>query len=156
MSVSLDTGYLFRATHHRGYILETPFVGSTVVNRLKKHLNDAGISEGETMHSFCSGCSITLAALGSQYEDIARHVGWRSIKTALHYTQFEKVCSQNDVSSLPILLAQRKKLDITFKEKPAFTAGKSFFLRTRYLKNTFSRDFKYYNSDERKICLLVQ
>lgn len=100
MSINLESGYLFRATDHRGYISEAPFVGSTVANRLKKHLDDAGLSDGETMHSFRSGCSITLAALGSQYADIARHVGWKSMKTALYYTQFEKVCSQNDVSSL--------------------------------------------------------
>ena len=100
LSVSLESGYRFRATDHRGYISEAPFAGSTVANRLKKHLNDAGICDGKTMHSFRRGCSITLAALGSQYADMARHVGWKSIKTALHYTQFEKVCSQNGVSSL--------------------------------------------------------
>ena len=43
------------------------------------------------MHSFRSGCSITLSFLGVPYDQVAKHVGWKSI---------DKVMSTNDVSSL--------------------------------------------------------
>ena len=52
------------------------------------------------MHSFRSGCSITLSILGVPYDQVAKYVGWKSIDMAQYYTQFDKVMSTNDVSSL--------------------------------------------------------
>lgn len=100
MSIDLKTGFLFRATNRQGHVTENPFFGSAVANRLKKHLQKLSISSGETMHSFRSGCSITLALLGISYPKIAEHVGWRSVDMAMHYTQCDKVIAPDNASSL--------------------------------------------------------
>ena len=65
------------------------FVASAVANRLTKHLTDLQIHNGPTMHSFRSGCSKPLSLLGMYYEWVAKHVGWKSLDTAIYYTQFE-------------------------------------------------------------------
>ena len=80
MCIDLKDGFPFRATDPRGHVSESPFVGSAVGNRLKKHLSDLRIDNGETMHSFRSGCSITLSLLGVSYERVAKHVGWKSVE----------------------------------------------------------------------------
>ena len=91
MQIDLHDGYLFRSTDKHGRVSINPFVGSTVAAPLKTHLDHLGIADGETMHSFHSGCSITLSMLGASLEDITTHVGWRSTKTARYYTQTDKV-----------------------------------------------------------------
>ena len=65
MGINLRTGYLFRVANNKGQIMPDAFPGSAVGNRLKKHLTTLRISDGETMHSFRSGCSITLSLLGA-------------------------------------------------------------------------------------------
>ena len=85
MNVDLRCGFLFRVTDRQGNISEDPF---TVSNRLREHLKDAGIFDGETVHGFRSGCSITLSLLGTSYAEVARHVGWKSVEMALHYKVF--------------------------------------------------------------------
>ena len=64
MCVNLKEGYLFRALNRKSEISEDPFVGSAIANRLTLHLSSAGIYDRERMHSFRSGCSITLSLLG--------------------------------------------------------------------------------------------
>jgi hypothetical protein len=84
IGIRLNDGYLFRSV--RGStVLNQPFVGSAVHNRLKKHLSDAGVDEGETPHSCRSSCSITLALLGVPKESIAKHVGWSNSGMVSHY-----------------------------------------------------------------------
>ena len=61
LCVNLRDGYLFRVSNSKNEISADPFVGSAVANRLTLHLRSAGIYNGETMHSFRSGCSITLS-----------------------------------------------------------------------------------------------
>ena len=87
MCVNLTEGYLFRVLNSKSEVSEDPFVGSAVANRLALHLCPAGIYDGETMHSFRSGYSITLSLLGVSSEDVARHVGWSSIVIADYYSQ---------------------------------------------------------------------
>ena len=100
MSIVLKEGFLFRVTDRRGHVLDKPFLGSAVANRLKKHLKDLQLCDGETMYSFRSGCSITLSLLGASYSDVVNHVGWKSLDMAIHYCQFDKVMSSNGASSL--------------------------------------------------------
>ncbi len=109
MAINLKNGYLFRATDRQGNVTESPFVGSAVANRLKKHLSALKIDDGETMHSFRSGCSITLSLLGVSYEQVARHVGWKSLDMAVYYTQFDKVMAVEDASSV-VAYASRSNL----------------------------------------------
>ena len=67
------------------------FKGSAVGNRLKKHPTTLKISDRETMHSFRSGCSITLPPLGDSNDYVAHHVGWKSLATARYYPQTHHV-----------------------------------------------------------------
>ena len=85
MQIDLRDGYLFRSTDKHGRVANNPFIGPSIAARLKTHLDHLGIADGATMHSFRSGCSITLSI-----EDIATHVGWRSTKSAQYYTQTDK------------------------------------------------------------------
>ena len=82
MNIKLREGFLFRATDPKGRVSTKPFVGSTVANYLRLYLTTLEIHEGETMHSFRSGCSITLSLLGASDDQVARHVGWKSVQTA--------------------------------------------------------------------------
>lgn len=91
IGVDLRGGYLFRTTDKHGAVTSNPFLGSEVANCLLTHLKTLGIHCGETMHSLWCGCSITLSHLGVAPEDIARHVGWKSLETAEYYFQTEKV-----------------------------------------------------------------
>ena len=100
INIDLRQGYLFRATDQHGCISASPFIGSAIANRLKKHLKALSIHEGETVHSFRSGCSITLASLGVSYTEIANHVGWKSTDMAEYYSQYEKVSRCSDPSTV--------------------------------------------------------
>ena len=95
MCVNLREGYSFRVLNSKSEISENPFVGSAIANRLTLHLRSAEIYDRVTMHSFRSGCSITLSLLGVPLEDVARHVGWSSIITADYYSQTGKVMNSD-------------------------------------------------------------
>ena len=81
----LSKGYLFRATRGNS-VLEDPFVGSAVHNRLKSYLHAIKSVEGETPHSSRSGCSITPSLLGVSKESTASHVGWANSNMVDHYS----------------------------------------------------------------------
>ena len=85
MNIDLNPGYLFRVLDHHGNILNSPLEWSAIENRLKKHLRDSKLDRGETMHSFRSGCSITLSLLGVPYNEVAKLVGWKSVEMASYY-----------------------------------------------------------------------
>ncbi len=96
MVINLCFGFLFRSLDRHGCISANAFTGSAVANRLHKHMSDLSILDGETVHSFRSGCSITLALLGVPLSDIARHVGWTGTNMAAHYTQCDKLFAVSD------------------------------------------------------------
>ena len=50
-----------------------------------KYLRDAQIDSGEILHSFRSGCALTLDFSGSPLADVMAHVGWSTSTTALNY-----------------------------------------------------------------------
>ena len=64
LKVPLDQGYFFRTAERSGSIGSTPFTGSAVNNRLRKHLSEAKLYAGETRHSFRVGLSNILRLLG--------------------------------------------------------------------------------------------
>ena len=76
LGISLSPGNSFRATNHQGHIVDKPLLSSTADSCLRKYLCDANIDGGETLHSFRSGCALTLAFSGSPLADIMSHVGW--------------------------------------------------------------------------------
>lgn len=49
--------------------------------------------EGETPHSYRSGCALTLSWLGISNEQITTHVGWKSDSMLHHYTKANEMCS---------------------------------------------------------------
>ena len=113
---------LFRATDKSNKVAEKPFVGSTVAARLTSYLTSLGISEGETMHSFRSGCSITLSMLGVPLADIARHVGWRSTEMAQYYCQTDKVLGLTKPADALAAATAPSKHDCS----PALSSGRVF------------------------------
>ena len=52
------------------------------------------------MHSFTSGCSITLSLLGASDDQVARHVGWKSVHMAQYPSQVLKVIELSLPASL--------------------------------------------------------
>ena len=75
MKINLHDEYLFKALNDSNAVSYSPFVGAAVANRLQTHLQTANIHGGETIHSFRSGCAITLSFLGVSPDDTVRHVG---------------------------------------------------------------------------------
>ena len=100
MGINLGHGFFFRVTDRSGNITPNPSVGSAVANRLKKHLSNLKILNGEPMHSFRGGCSITLKLLDVPYEEVAKHVGWKRLDMTIHYSQFDRVMDPNDASAI--------------------------------------------------------
>ena len=91
LGISLSCGYLFRSTNHQGHIFDTPLLSSTAQSRYRKYLRDAQIDSGEILHSFRSGCALTLDFSGSPLADVMSHVGWSTPKTALNYLKLADV-----------------------------------------------------------------
>ena len=67
MQVDLTDGFLFRLTTAQGAISPLSISSEAMNSRLKTYLKEAGIDEGETAHSFRSGCAITMALSGSAF-----------------------------------------------------------------------------------------
>ena len=91
LGISLSPRYLFCATNHQGHIVDKPLLRSVPDSCLRKYLRDANIGGGETLHSFRSGCALTLAFSGSPLTDIMSHVGWSNSKTPLYYLKLADV-----------------------------------------------------------------
>lgn len=91
LGIILSDGYLFRATNHLGHAVDKPLLSSTAESRFKWYIRDAQIDGGESLHSFRSGCAITLALWGSPLADVMSHVGWTNPKMALYYIKLADV-----------------------------------------------------------------
>ncbi|KAK3753769.1 hypothetical protein QZH41_003888 [Actinostola sp. cb2023] len=100
MQVDLNEGFLFRPTTGQRTISDTSISSEAMNSRLTTYLKEAGIHEGETAHSFRSGCAITLALSGSALADVMGHVGWERSHTATYYMQLEKVLRHDSTSAL--------------------------------------------------------
>jgi integrase len=99
LQIDLSDGYLFRTTSKDGLITSGSVSSEALNRRLKIYLDELGISEGETAHSFRSGCAISLALTGSHLADIIEHVGWEREHTANYYMQLAKVLRNDRVSA---------------------------------------------------------
>jgi hypothetical protein len=109
MKINLRDGYFFRVTNRRGIVTNVPFMGSAVANRLMLHLKVLNLYQGESAHSFRSGCAITLSLLGVSPQEVARHVGWKSEAMTEYYTQCGKVMDVGQVSSTLAAAATQAK-----------------------------------------------
>ena len=63
--VDLRCGYLFRSVTPDLGIKDAPFISSAAESRLKGYLKEMNADNGDTIHSFRSGCAITLALTGA-------------------------------------------------------------------------------------------
>ena len=99
MFIDLRDGYLFRFNNKKGAVSNKPFIGSAIANRLSLHLATLRMHNGKTINSFRSGCSITMSLIGVSPEDIARHVWWKSPRTAEYYMQTGKVTKMSHAAS---------------------------------------------------------
>lgn len=98
LSVDLRDGFLFKSMDKRGAVSNKTF-GLAAAGRLTPYLKALNIFDGETVHSFRSGCPITLSLTGVPMEDVARHAGWRSLDTAAYCTQTGKVLNMSHAAS---------------------------------------------------------
>ena len=74
INIDIFQGCLIRATNRAGHVSDKPFIGSSVHNRFKQYLKDAGLDDGETPHILSAGCSITLELVGVSKSAIAKHL----------------------------------------------------------------------------------
>ena len=91
IGIDLSRGYLFRPTDQKGRIVDQPLTSSMAESRLKLYLRQANIDADETLHSFRSGCALTLTFSGSNLTDVMSHVGWSSPSTAQYYLKLSSV-----------------------------------------------------------------
>ena len=98
--VDLTEGFLFRPTTTQGTIANSSVSSEAMNARLKTYLRGAGLDDGETAHSFRSGCAVTLALSGSDLAEVMGHVGWERAHTARYYMQLEKVLRHDSMCAL--------------------------------------------------------
>ena len=88
------------------------------------------------MHSFRSRCSIILKLLDVPYEEVAKHVGWKSLDMAIHYSQFDRVMDPNDASAImsssalqesSSIASVAEKLGIEFRDRNSLKGYKPLF-----------------------------
>lgn len=91
IGLDLTRGFLFRPTNEKGCVVDKPFEYSAADARLKLYLNLARANEGETLHSFRSGCALTLAFSGASLADVMAHVGWKSSISAAYYMKLSDI-----------------------------------------------------------------
>ena len=89
MGVSLFPGYLFRQMSESGRVLDAPLSYSAIYDRDKHYLVTLGIFNGETSHSFPSGCAIMMGLANPRMskEGIKNHVEWFSDRSERYYTK---------------------------------------------------------------------
>ena len=100
LGVDLATGFLFLPLTPRHMVENKQLSTGALQSRLKLYLENAGIYDGESLHSFRSGIAITLALSGSQLSDVMEHVGWRQTSTASHYMKVARVLRPGGPSEL--------------------------------------------------------
>lgn len=98
--VNLSSGFLLRPLSFQGAVINKQISTSAMQDRLLGHLQNAGLYEGETLHSFRAGATLTLALSGSQLADIMSHVGWRTAATASSYLKLAQVLRPGGPSEL--------------------------------------------------------
>lgn len=116
-------GFLFRTTK-RTSVTSSPFLASAAQARLVTYLKSLNIYDKESVHGFRGGTAVLLSLLGASKEEIAGHIGWRSIGMVDHYAQVDKVLAA-DVDTDP---AERLSASMLPKDgaTPAGVLGNKF------------------------------
>ena len=100
LQINLSNGFLLRPLSPRGTVVYQQLSTSAIQLRLREHLINASIYEGETLHTFRAGAAITLALSGSQLADSMTHVGWRTAPSASYYLKLAQVIRLGGPSEL--------------------------------------------------------
>jgi len=129
-NVHLTTGYLFRIVSESGRVLDKSVNYSVMYERLRYYLTSLGLYEGETPHSFRSGCTITMALSGSaeNVDQAMRHVGWFGKTSAEYYGRMHTLVDAAVVASKLANSAAKSDDDETkFREKADYLGLRKAF-----------------------------
>ncbi|XP_063416264.1 uncharacterized protein LOC134697907 [Mytilus trossulus] len=129
-NVDLTKGYLFRVVSESGRVLEKPVSYSVVYERLRYYLSTLGIYEGETPHSFRSGCTVTMALSdsASNVDEVMNHVGWFGKASAEYYGRVNTLIDSEIVASnLASSVSQAENIELQYREKADFSGLKRVF-----------------------------
>ncbi|CAG2227483.1 unnamed protein product [Mytilus edulis] len=129
-NVDLTKGYLFRVVSESGRVLEKPVSYSVVYERLRYYLSTLGIYEGETPHSFRSGCTVTMALSdsASNVDEVMNHVGWFGKASAEYYGRVNTLIDSEIVASnLAASVSQAENIELQYREKADFSGLKRVF-----------------------------
>ena len=123
LGIGLTQGYLFRPTDPKGHVIDKPLSTAAVEHRFKLYLKEARNDAGETLHSFRSGCALTLAFSGSALADLVTHVGWSSPTTAEYYLKLANVIKAGAPA------------DLLVQDSPSVTEAADIYSRYDSLKD---------------------
>ena len=94
IKIKVSSGFLFRSVSKQDNITCKVLEPSAAQARLDlyvEHLKGSLTSARFTLHRFRSGAAISMALADISLDQIMDHVGWKSIKTALHYIKLKQV-----------------------------------------------------------------
>ena len=103
-----------------------------------------GSDDGETLHSFRSGCAITLALSGAELSEIMDHVGWTRRHTALHYLT---IIIMEFIQRLYIAFLRVLQRNEKFEKFIAYTSQKGKKTKTNMMKLNV-KDLKRLTSEQ--------
>ena len=128
--VDLSTGYLFRIIAESGRVLDHAVNYSVMYERLRYYLSCLGCYEGETPHSFRSGCAITMALSNSadSADQAMNHIGWFGKASAEYYSRVHTLVDASVVASkLARSVEQAADYEINYKDNADYSGPKNLF-----------------------------
>ena len=81
IGIDLTGGFLFRSTSSDGTVIDKPFSSPAADARLMHYLRDGAIGGAVSLHSFRSGCAITLALSGTELQSFYHSVSHATFKS---------------------------------------------------------------------------
>ncbi|CAC5382313.1 unnamed protein product [Mytilus coruscus] len=100
LDIDLNKGFIYRVRDNKSKQINNRAVSSScMTDRLKTHLMNINLYQGETSHSSRRGCAITLRMLGVDDQAINQHVGWSSKGMIDHYAHVGKLMSPEGPAS---------------------------------------------------------
>ncbi|CAG2202351.1 unnamed protein product [Mytilus edulis] len=124
-TVDMSVGYLFRIVSEKGRVLDKAVNYSVMYERLRYYLSLLGIYEGETPHSFRSGCAVTMALSGAaeNVDQAMKHIGWFGRTSAEYYSRIHTLV---DAGSIALRLSQvangSENIETVFKEQADYSS----------------------------------
>ncbi|VDI03984.1 Hypothetical predicted protein [Mytilus galloprovincialis] len=121
----MSVGYLFRIVSEKGRVLDKAVNYSVMYERLRYYLSLLGIYEGETPHSFRSGCAVTMALSGAaeNVDQAMKHIGWFGRTSAEYYSRIHTLV---DAGSIALRLSQvangSENIETVFKEQADYSS----------------------------------